>query len=132
MPDQFRPSITDVDTLRAEVAVSGHSAIIKVIGEIDVFTAAQLGHVIGEVELAGALDVTVHARGVTYIDCGGFRVLTSHATALQSRGGQLRLDQPSPQVVRLLELMDIFGAATSVNVCQPIPTSGPTGIGRSD
>ena len=114
MLDQWPASLDDADTLDLEVVVSDRTAVITVVGELDVFTASKLEHVIGDAELAGALDVTVNARRVTFIDCASVRVFTAHGRALQSQGGRLRLDQPSPQVMRLLGLIDRLGATASV------------------
>jgi anti-anti-sigma factor len=114
MLDQSSTSVIDAETFHGDVVVSDRAAVITIVGELDIFTASKLEHLIGAAELAGALDVTVNARGVTFIDCRGFRVLMAHARALAPQGGRLRVDQPSPQVVRVLALMERLGANRSV------------------
>lgn len=101
--------------LAVEVAVTDRSTVVSVRGEVDVATAPIVRGALTEVEARrrglGTPSVVVDLSGVTFIDACGLGVLVGAARSARGAGHALALRDPSPQVLRLLEmtrLLDVF------------------------
>lgn len=81
------------------------SGTIRVIGELDAYSAPVL-----EAELSrGARDgeLRLDMAGVTFIDSTGLRVVVSADNRLRDADGGLVVVDPSPSVLRLLQLTSL-------------------------
>ncbi|HIE08362.1 MAG TPA: anti-sigma factor antagonist [Armatimonadetes bacterium] len=82
-------------------------AVIKVRGDVDIYTAPQLRETIHKVVDAGRSDVIVDLGGVDFIDSTGLGVLIGGLRRARERGGELVIASPSERVRRILEITDL-------------------------
>ena len=84
-------------------------SIVHVSGSVDGLTADDLQRVFaGEVE-AGHHKVVADFGAVDYTSSAGLRVLLATLKQTRSRGGDLRLAGPNPEVRKVLELSGFTG-----------------------
>lgn len=81
------------------VAHEGPVARIALRGELDVGTTGQLAAALQEIRSAGQRRVVVDLAGLDFVDVAGLRPLV----AAIGDGLAVKLRNPSPQAVRLLE-----------------------------
>jgi anti-anti-sigma factor len=74
----------------------------RLVGELDLSSAPVLTDALGELETDGS--VVLDLQELTFIDSSGIHAIFMHAVG---REGQLVLANPSPDVVRTLEIMGI-------------------------
>jgi anti-sigma B factor antagonist len=87
----------------------GTITLVRARGEIDAFTAADLGYCF-EKALAGApSQVVIDLSEVTFMDGAGLRLLERFQQECRDRGLMLGLAKPTPQIRRLLELVEMDG-----------------------
>jgi anti-sigma B factor antagonist len=87
----------------------GTIAVVRARGEIDAFTAADLEYCF-EKALAGApSQVVIDLGEVTFMDGAGLRLLERFQQECRDRGLMLGLARPTPQIRRLLELVEMDG-----------------------
>ncbi|MFD9126361.1 STAS domain-containing protein [Kitasatospora sp. NPDC059571] len=98
-------------------SVPARRATVHVAGDIDLDSVAPLREALDLCLRDGIRTVRVDVRGVTFCDVTGLNVLLSAARRAASAGGTLTLWQPSPQVVRLLEL--------TTTIAYLLPAPGP-------
>jgi anti-sigma B factor antagonist len=101
--------------LAVEVTVADQSTIVSVRGDVDVATAPMVRGALTEVEArrkdVGTPRVVLDLSEVTFMDASGLGVLVGAARSARRTGHTLMLRDPSPRVVRLLEmtrLLDVF------------------------
>lgn len=78
-----------------------HQYRIAVSGELDVMTAPTLDHALHEAGRSNRATVVVDLALVSFCDCAGMGVLTSHHHALTEAGRLLLIDRPSRSLSRL-------------------------------
>jgi len=98
LPQEFGVSIVHVD---------GHSNV-RVTGDIDLATVAELGKRLTLVIAAGTGDVDLDLSDVTFFDCSGLAVLLAARQELQGKKHRLMVRNPSKPVLRLLELSGLL------------------------
>ena len=89
---------------RLDVSLDVDGALVLV-GEIDSYTAPQLGERLSDEPPVEVLDLA----GVSFIDSSGLRVLVESHQARLDRGSRLVLRSPSAAVQRLLEISGLLG-----------------------
>jgi anti-anti-sigma factor len=77
---------------------------IRVSGEIDISNVSELEHALA-LATARHDHVTVHVEDVTYMGLEGARALLRAAQGLPRRG-RLYVTRPSPQLVRVFEILE--------------------------
>jgi anti-sigma B factor antagonist len=88
------------------------STLVRVTGEVDATTSAQLEAAIGEARrLAGPLILDL--EGLTFLDSGGLAVLLRAHNAAERDGHGLYLAAPQHRLIRIL---DITGARSRLRV----------------
>ena len=83
------------------------TALLDVHGELDLFTAQQVGR---RIELAmdqGCREVLVDASGVTFVNGSALGVLIRNLITLNTRAGSLQFVSVSPKFERLCQLTGI-------------------------
>ena len=91
-----------VDTRR-----DGTTEVVEVRGEVDIATAPLLRAVLDTVVGRRPSRVEVDLSGTTFLDANALSTLTAVRRRLAGRHARMVLRDPSPVVVRLLELTDL-------------------------
>ena len=96
-------SITD-DVVTLEACQQGDAWVIALHGELDLSSRQIVHDAFAEAVVRACDRVEVDASRVTFMDCGGLRVLLTAADAF---GGEVCLRSPSPPVQRIAELVGL-------------------------
>ena len=78
--------------------------VVRVAGEVDVYTAPALRRFLEEQILRGCRDLVVDLSEVTFLDSTGLGVLVGRLRQMRMKGGQLRLAGPADRVVKVLAI----------------------------
>ena len=100
--------------MNVNVSLDGNQLIAVVTGEVDADNCDLLG---AEIEPALTDEVTtlvIDAKGLTFIDSSGITELLRMRDVMQNHGGVCRLQDPTEQVRRILEITGL-AEAFSVN-----------------
>lgn len=89
----------DIDVVRADT-----SAVVRVGGELDHYTAPRLRAQLVELATVGVLDVTVDLAGLAFIDSTGLCALVAGLKRIRAGGGELSLRSVTPRTLKLLRL----------------------------
>ena len=73
------------DIARVESKRTGHRFLVRVLGEIDMSNAHELGTAIGDAVPKDATELVVDLTGTTYLDSVGIAMLLRLANRLRSR-----------------------------------------------
>lgn len=84
----------------------GGTLVVRVRGELDRFTAPELGRALQEAAAPG-LDIIVVLADITYLDMGGIRVLEAGANAVRERGRAFVVAEPAAVVRRIMEIVGL-------------------------
>lgn len=95
--------------LRLEPIAVGDCAVVRVSGEIDLATAAELRDALCP---PGTDHMVVDLRGVAFLDSTGLGVLVGALKRLSKRGGSLKLITNPGRIRRLFELTKLTSAFT--------------------
>jgi len=79
-------------------------ALIEASGRIDSSNANQLGDVLSSVIDEGYTQLVLDLSGVGYMSSAGLREIVSALKKLRRAAGDLRIAQPSPRVVEVIEM----------------------------
>jgi anti-anti-sigma regulatory factor len=78
---------------------------VVIAGEVDVFSAPNLDHLLG-LSLANGSDVTFDLAELEFIDHHGLETLVSHAQRLAATGS-CEIRNAPPIVIRICELLEL-------------------------
>ena len=92
--------------LGARLEISASSTGWEVSGEIDAHTAPTLAAAMAELPTGVA---TIDMAGVSFMDSSGLRVLIEAATRARDGGGDLVIANPTPGIIRLVEISGLGG-----------------------
>jgi anti-sigma B factor antagonist len=87
-------------------------AVVSLEGELDLAAAPQLRECLVGLAERGATDIVLDVAQLEFIDSTGLSVLVMALNRTRAAGGSTVLRQPSPSILRLLEitgLLAIFG-----------------------
>lgn len=121
MPDLTFALHTDQD---------GDTAVVRVVGELDLATAPQLRELLVDLVARGSHHVTLNLADLTFIDSTGLKVFVAGLKRLRESGGDLALRSPSAAAMRVFEitgLTTIF-AISSGNGSRPNPNEVPVPV----
>ena len=93
-----------MDTSRFPVTSSGGRTLVRLAGEVDVFSAGALRQALDLARHRHGGDVEVLARDVTFMDSATVHLLVHAQRRLRTEGRLLRVVSPSSTVLRVLEL----------------------------
>src|SRR4029450_14101371 len=82
----------------------GDLATIHIRGEIDLATCPLLQAIVVDLVDRGCHQLIVDLERVSFLDCGGIRVLVDARRRVQEHGGSVTLVRPRPPVWRVLAL----------------------------
>jgi len=95
MPLEFAVSEGPIDAERHIVAVRG---------EIDLFTAPELKHVLAQCMEAGRVRIVVDLTEATFLDSTALGVLIAGVKRLRARGGELALVNVDENIAKTFEI----------------------------
>lgn len=78
--------------------------LVRVGGRIDSSTAPELQEKLAGLVKAGARNIAINMKDVSFLSSGGLRALLSTLQLAKKSGGDLRLSEVSEPVARVLEL----------------------------
>ncbi len=84
--------------------------LIEASGRIDSSNANQFGDALTSAISEGQLQLVLDLSGVEYMSSAGLREIVSAVKKLNRQQGDLRLAQPSPRVMEVLELTGLDSA----------------------
>lgn len=86
--------------------------VVKVTGEIDVYTAPEFKSAVNKAIDAGALNLIIDLTNVSYMDSSGFGILLGATKRVRPKGGTINLLGCSEAITRMLSITrldTIFG-----------------------
>ena len=98
------------DVMSIETIETGDEVTVRVVGEIDTFTAPVLGRSLTHAVEHGARHLVIDLRGTTFLGSAGAGVLTTVRKLVSLRGATMTL-RPTPKIHHFLEitgLLDLF------------------------
>jgi anti-anti-sigma factor len=95
-------------TLRDPVEIGPERWRLAPVGEIDMSNADSLMSACDELVERSGLKLEVDLEGLTYIDSSGIGALVELLRLLESRGGSMRITNPSGIVERVLDLSGLL------------------------
>lgn len=109
-----------VESIRLETSVGEVSGIpvVKVAGEIDVYTVPEFKSAVNKAMEAGAKYLVVDLTDVGYMDSGGFGTLLGATKRLKPKGGGIDLvgcSEAIERMLRITRLDSIFGVYGTVD-----------------
>lgn len=93
--------------LRVEQVLSGDTASITAVGEVDLATVNKLRSAITTVLAAGVRDVVLDLDEVTYIDSSGLGTMVGAHKRITASGGTLTVRCSQPRVLRLFGITGV-------------------------
>jgi len=106
-----------VQSFHMESVSAGDCAVLRVAGEIDLYTAPELRQRVIRLIDDGALHIIADLRGVDFLDSTGLGALVGSLKRLRTREGSLKLVTSGGrilQVFRLTGLTRVFALHSSV------------------
>ena len=91
-------------SLAVEVETLANGSLIRVTGEVDLYSSPELRTTVLKVVPAAAEVVEVDLSGVEYIDSSGVATLVEGLRSARDHEKQFVLVAPSPEVMKVLEL----------------------------
>lgn len=91
-------------TVNIEIHQHGDAAVICIVGSVDGVTAPMLLAEFHTCVMAGHVRLVADLRGVDYTSSAGLRALLATMKETRVQGGDLRLSNVTPHVLKVLEL----------------------------
>lgn len=82
-------------------------AVLRVGGEVDLYTAPVLRERLAELFAVGVTHVVIDTSGITFLDSSGLGLLVGWQKRLRARSGSLALVANQPRIVQLFELVGL-------------------------
>lgn len=118
IPSRHPDNGTHIQPIHLEsIACGDDCAVLRVTGEIDVYTAPLLRERVIHLVDDGARHIIADLRGVTFLDSTGLGVLVGSLKRLRSHEGSLRVVINADRILRILRitgLVNIFALHPSV------------------
>lgn len=98
--------------------ISDTLAVMRLTGEIDLYTSPRVRSAMLEYLDAGCTSLIVDLSEVDYLDSSGLGTLVAGLKRSKEHGGQVYLVSPKPRIARVLEvtgLNDVFSVLDSVD-----------------
>jgi anti-sigma B factor antagonist len=107
------------ESARLQISINNQLGIsvIKISGEVDIFTAPDFKSAINDAISSGAKDLVIDMTDVGYMDSSGFGALLSATKRLRPNGGRINLARCGEAIERMLKITrldSIFGVFPQV------------------
>lgn len=103
---------------------------VRIAGEVDIATAPQITDTVHDAIAAGAREVLLDMADVTFLDSTGIGALLQIKHGVADHDVALRLVDPHPRVVRVLELTGLLDVLQDGAALQGLPGSSPQPAGN--
>lgn len=110
--------------LQITTADHEHLAVLAVTGEIDIATSTQLRQAIDEVVRAGAIDVVLDLRQVTFMDSSGRSVVVGRLKMLRRVDGRLSVVGADAKIRRIFEVTGLDQVVPLYDTVEEVPELG--------
>ena len=120
------PVRQNLSTCTVDVEITPNNVIVRVVGELDMADADQVGHVLVEAAEAGKPIVRLELAGLTFADSSAIKAILVGAQAADERGVVYELVNPHDRVRRLLEVTGLANVLTIVD--EPTYLEGPNSL----
>lgn len=99
----------DAETVPVSVVSrrEGTSAVVVVAGEVDLEGGDAVEDAVAALVAEGVTDISVDARGVTFLDSSGLGGLLAAKVRVEGADGRLRLGRVPDNVARVIELAGV-------------------------
>jgi anti-sigma B factor antagonist len=100
------------------IGPTGDCAVLRITGEVDVFSAPALRERVLELAAKGAVHVIADLDGVAFLDSTGLGVLVGCLKRLRTHGGSLTLVMSADRILRVFQitgLVKVFPPHSSVS-----------------
>ncbi|MDR3710142.1 MAG: STAS domain-containing protein [Capsulimonadaceae bacterium] len=87
---------------------SANTRLIRLSGEIDIYTSAQLKQEIAKVLSEGVRFIVLNLSSVEYLDSTGLGLLIGTLKRLREHNGNLVIVSPSVRIVRVFEITGLY------------------------
>ena len=111
-------------TFRATVTHSEHQVVVGLSGELDLAGAPQLRERFAQLADEAATQVVVDLTHLDFVDSTGLSVLVMEFHRTQAAGGSTVMRNPSPAVMRILEITGLATVFSIETDGSPIPAAG--------
>ena len=107
------------------IGPAGDCAVLKVTGEVDVYTAPMLRGQIQDLAAKGAVHVIVDLGEVDFLDSTGLGALVGGLKRLREAGGSLALVISAPRILRIFEITGLTKALAVQRSVEDAITADP-------
>jgi anti-sigma B factor antagonist len=102
----------DVPSFQVEVITAGDCAVLRVVGEVDVYTAPELRQQVIKLVDSGVRHVVADLSSVDFLDSSGLGVLVGGLKRLRTQQGTLEIVASGGQILHLFEMTGLSRAFT--------------------
>ncbi|MAQ64416.1 hypothetical protein CL647_04380 [bacterium] len=102
----------DVDTLN--LSDSKSLPVIRVSGEIDIYTCSELRKTLASTIESSATDFLLNLENVQYIDSTGLGTIAHSAQQIQTNNGQVFIICTKPQIKKIFEVSGLLSKNISI------------------
>ena len=103
----------------------GDCAVLRVTGEVDVYTAPMLRDQIRELAAKGAVHLIADLGGVDFLDSTGLGALVGGLKRLREAGGSLALAISTPRILRVFQITGLTKALAAERSVEDAITADP-------
>jgi anti-sigma B factor antagonist len=100
----------NVASFQVEAITAGECAVLRIAGEIDMYTAPDLRQQVIHLVDSGTRHIVADLRGVDFLDSTGLGVLVGSLKRLRQRRGSLSLVTSSGRILQLLVITGLTNA----------------------
>ena len=90
-------------------AATRGGALVRLRGEIDLASLDDIGSMVAALLPEDGREATIDLSGITFIDCGGLRIVQRIRELAAARSIRCTFVDPSPAVRRVLDLVGLEG-----------------------
>ncbi|MDQ4133330.1 MAG: STAS domain-containing protein [Actinomycetota bacterium] len=105
--DTLNTPVRVAEEFRVVTGVSDAEAVVRLVGELDCATAPILRDSVDDLRAQGVSRVVMDMAQLTFIDSSGLRELVVALTRQREVGGEVVLQGPSPQTMRVLDMVGL-------------------------
>lgn len=115
-----------LSTCTVDVEITPNNVVVRIVGELDMADADQVGVTVIEATAAGRPIVRLDLAGLTFADSSAIKVILVGAQAADELGVTYELVNPHLRVRRLLEVTGLTNVLTVVD--EPTYLEGPNSL----
>ena len=113
-PDTDASTLLNPGQFSVGAALTGRQAVLRLVGELDCGTAPLLRKALDELRGQEVSRLVLNMAELTFIDSSGLHELVVALKRQRETGGEAVLANPSPQTMRVLEMVGLSGVFTIV------------------